>query len=294
MSGAEMSDDVLAVDLGGTNFRMARVSAAGAVVARAEVPTASVGDVVDGLRAMIPLVQGEDVPRVVFAAPGVVDRERGTVVFCGNLDDALRATIVRSRLEELLGKQVTLLNDADCAAIGEAWAGAGRGARTVVYVTASTGIGAGLVHRGRLYVGRFSAMEAGQTRLGLDAIDRAEHVGSGTALAWTARQGGLELSNEELVRAAHQDGPARRALEHTMEAFGVVLANLAWLLAPDRIVVGGGLGLADPLVLDLARAAFASSGPRFLEDLEIVPAVLRDDAGLVGAAFVDQALAEGV
>ncbi|ACU53464.1 ROK family protein [Acidimicrobium ferrooxidans DSM 10331] len=285
-----MSDEILAVDLGGTNFRMAKVSSEGVLLARAEIPTASITDVVDGLGRLVDQVDGGGVATLVFAAPGVVDRDAGTVVFCGNLDDAVRRTIVASRIADALAKRVVLVNDADAAAIGEAWAGAGRGARTVVYVTVSTGIGAGLVHRGTLYVGRFTGMEAGQIRLGLEDVDRAEHVGSGTALARTARQLGLELANPEVVRRAHQEGVARLALTRTMEALGVTLANLAWLLVPDRIVIGGGLGLSDPLVLELATQAFHRAGPAFLEDLSIVPAALGDDAGLIGAAFAERAL----
>lgn len=287
-----MTRELLAVDLGGTNFRMARVDEEGSLRARAEIPTRSIDDVVDGLTQLVEQVEGQELDTLVLAAPGVVDRLAGRVVFAGNLDDAMRETIQVERISQALGKHVVLVNDADAAAVGEAWAGAGRGARTLVYVTASTGIGGGLVHRGTLYIGRYSGMEAGQIRLGLEDVDRAERIGSGTALAHFARQLGLEIDNAEVVRRAHTAGPARVALERTMEAFGVAVANLAWLLVPDRIVVGGGLGLSDPLVLELATAAFRRAGPRFLDDLEIVPAALGDDAGLVGAAFVERALPE--
>jgi glucokinase len=284
--------ELLAVDLGGTNFRMARLDDSGRLIQRAEIPTASVRTVLEGLGRLVPMVGGEGTETLVLAAPGVVDRERGTVVFAGNLDAAMRTSIVASELAHSLGKRVVLVNDADAAAVGEAVVGAGRGARTVVYVTASTGIGAGLVHEGRLFAGRYSAMEAGHIRLGLEAVDEAERLGSGTALARFARALGLELTNPELVARAHAPGAARLALERTMASFGVVLANLAWLLSPDRIVVGGGLGISDPLVLELARDAMRAQGPDYLEGLEVVAATLGDDAGLVGAAFLERALGE--
>ncbi len=279
--------EVLAVDLGGTNFRMARVSGDGEILVRDALPTREVESIEAGLKRLIEMVGGEGIDELVFGAPGVVDFEAGTVPFAANLPSELREGIVVGRLESEIAKRVTLINDADLAAMAEARIGAGQGAETLVYVTCSTGFGAGLVHRGELFRSRFSGLEVGHTRLGLEYFDEAERLGSGTALARIAKGNNLNITPEELVkRAVLVDGTERDLLRVTIEALGVALANLAWLFAPDRIVVGGGLGLSAPLVLELAQEYFDGARPEYLEGLELRAAELGDDAGLRGAPFV--------
>ena len=279
--------EVLAVDLGGTNFRMARVSGDGEIVARDALPTREVESIASGLKRLIGLVGGEDLEELVFGAPGVIDFATGTVPYAANLSKELREGIAVRSLESEVGKRVTLVNDADLAAMAEAKIGAGVGADTLIYVTCSTGLGAGLVHRGELYRSRFSGLEVGHTRLGLEIFDEAEKLGSGTALARAAKGSNLNIKSEELVkRAVLVAGIERDLLRRTIEALGVALANLAWLFAPDRIVVGGGLGLSAPLVLELAQECFDGARPEYLEGLELRAAQLGDDAGLRGAPFV--------
>lgn len=285
--------NVLAVDLGGTNFRMAVVDPAGTIVAREVLPTKEAGSVGDGVRRLIEALNAGDLDTLVFGAPGVVDYREGRVVFAPNLDRELLAELSVAELERATGAKVLLVNDADLAAVGEARIGAGRDAGTVLYLTCSTGVGAGLVTNGRLLRSRYSTMEAGHTRLGLERVDEAEALASGTALARMAREAGLSLDNPALVRAAAASvGLEREVLERVTEALGTLIGNLSWLVAPDRIVVGGGLGLADPIVLELARKAFAAVVPSFLRGVDLEPAELGDDAGLRGSAFIHEALAQ--
>jgi glucokinase len=283
--------EVLSVDLGGTNFRMAVISDSGEVLRSEKVPTAEVESIAEGLKTLIEKVDGQGVEDLVFGAPGVVDFETGTVLYAANLSEEHRKEINRSALEAAIGKRIFLVNDADLAAVGEAYLGAGKGLESVLYLTCSTGIGGGYVQHGKLYRSRYSGMEAGHTRLGLEPYDEAESLGSGTALARMASELGLSIDNPTLVsRASLAGGREREILEGAMEALGVLAANLAWLLAPDVIVVGGGLGLSSPLVLELANQAFGRAKPHYLAELTLVPALLGDDAGLRGAAFVEKAL----
>ncbi|MHB1733892.1 MAG: ROK family protein, partial [Ferrimicrobium acidiphilum] len=132
----------------------------------------------------------------------------------------------------------------------------------------------------------------GHTRLGLEAMDEGESLASGTALARMAKEAGLLTENPDLVKlAAANAGIEREVLSRVTEAFGILLSNLSWLLAPDKIVVGGGLGLSDPIVLELTQQVFDRSVPKYLYGLRLAPAQLGDDAGLRGAAFVEHALA---
>ncbi|MHB8189278.1 MAG: ROK family protein [Ferrimicrobium sp.] len=283
--------DVLAVDLGGTNFRLARVSAEGEILAQSKLPTRSVSSIAEGIKKLIATVGGEGCSSLVFGAPGVVDLQEGRVVYAPNIPDAFRLEIDRSQLSEALGYEVLLVNDADLATMGEASVGAGAGARSVVYVTCSTGVGAGAVLDGRLVHGRYSAMEIGHTILNMDPVAETEARASGTAMAKRAREANVDLSNAELVAAAaKQELTSLEILSPVASALGAALSNLAWLLGPDVIVVGGGLGLSNPLVLTLARAFFDSCCPPYLTSSVVVPAALGDDAGLRGAPFVAAAL----
>lgn len=283
--------EVLAVDLGGTNFRMARVSSDGEIIKRAALSTKESRSVGEGLEQLVQLVDGVDVPTLVFGAPGVVDHVNGQVVYAPNLDQEFLAELGVSSLQRVLGKKVILVNDADMAALGESELGAGKGGSTVLYVTCSTGVGAGVVHEGQLLCGRYSSMEAGHTRLGLEAMDEAESLASGTSLARMAKEAGLGSDNPGLVKlAAANAGIEREVLSRVTEALGILISNLAWLLAPDKIVVGGGLGLSDPFVLELTQQVFDRGAPKYLHGLRLLPAELGDDAGLRGAAFAEQAL----
>ncbi|KJE77817.1 ROK family protein [Ferrimicrobium acidiphilum] len=284
--------EVLAVDLGGTNFRMARVSNEGEILKRAALSTRESRSVGEGLEQLVQLVEGADVQTLVFGAPGVVDHAKGQVVYAPNLDQEFLAELSVSALEGVLNKKVILVNDADMAALGESELGAGKGGSTVLYVTCSTGIGAGVIHEGQLLRGHYSTMEVGHTRLGLEAMDEGESLASGTALARMAKEAGLLTENPDLVKlAAANAGIEREVLSRVTEAFGILLSNLSWLLAPDKIVVGGGLGLSDPIVLELTQQVFDRSVPKYLYGLRLAPAQLGDDAGLRGAAFVEHALA---
>jgi glucokinase len=148
--------NVLAVDLGGTNFRMAVVDPAGTILAREVLPTKEAGSVASGLQRLIEALGAGDLDTLVFGAPGVVDYREGRVVFAPNLDREFLAELSVGELERATGTKVLLVNDADLAAVGEARIGAGKGAGTVLYLTCSTGVGAGLVTGGRLLRSRYS------------------------------------------------------------------------------------------------------------------------------------------
>ena len=140
---------VLAVDLGATNLRCAIVDDEGRIVQRAAVVTPFDERVGDAIVRLARDVRGEHaVTAAVIAMPGRVDYERGVLEWGRGHPPSWRDILVAERFERALGVPVQLANDADAAAVGEAAFGAGRGGETVVYLTLSTGLGAGAVHRG--------------------------------------------------------------------------------------------------------------------------------------------------
>jgi glucokinase len=228
---------------------------------------------------------------IVVGVPGRVDYRDGVLEHAPNLPNSWVSDLREDRLADALGQPVALANDGDLAAVGEACFGAGRGHVDVVYVTVSTGIGAGVVSGGRLLRGRRSIAEIGHTvldravaRAGDDAT--VEDLGSGTALGRLAEAACLEPDGAKLTAAVRSgDDRAQAVWDRAVEAAALGIANLTQLFAPDVVVVGGGMGRNGELMLGPVRAAIERHGPVGLAaDIAVVAAVLGDDAGLVGAA----------
>jgi len=281
---------VLAADLGGTWMRAALVSPEGALVEKARRPTAG-SSPEDFVELLAGLLRGSGAPveRAVVGLPGRVDYATGTLDFAPNLPGTWLSALTAERLAGDLGLPVSLANDADLAAVGEAGFGAGRGAPDMVFVTLSTGVGGGVTCGGRLLHGRRSLAEVGHIVLDLQAEARGEpctfeDLASGTALLRMAAAAGVPGDGPAIVRAALAGEPAAAAVwERVVRATTVGFRNLAYLYAPSRFVVGGGLGSVGEPLLGRIRAVLEATGPAGMR-IEVVQAALGDDAGLIGAA----------
>ncbi len=286
-----MADQVLAVDLGGTNMRAAVVAADGRVLLRRSQPTPRQDTCPDALMGLVGGVLSEHPVRsAVIGVPGRIDHFAGALEHAPNLPPHWPGALREDLLTTHLGVEVSLANDADLATVGEAFYGAGRGAADVAYVTVSTGVGAGVVLAGRLVRGRRSAAELGHTVLDLQALAdgrpaTVEDLGSGTALGRLGASRGLPSSGAELSALVRDgDATATEVWGQVARVVGIAVANLAHLFAPEVVVLGGGMG-RDPDLLSPVRARLADHGPRALQPpVEVRTAELGDDAGLVGAA----------
>jgi glucokinase len=280
----------LAVDLGGTNMRVAAVSDDGTVVDRDHAPTPRHADTIDAFVDLVARMRkNHEVEHAVVAVPGRVDHREGRLLHAPNLPPKWFALISRSTLEGAFEVSVTLANDADVAAVGEAYFGAGRGYEDVLYVTVSTGVGAGVVTGGRVLLPQRSGGEVGHTVIDRRAAEdgtpaTVESLGSGTALARLAAERGLDARGPELAALARGGDPTARVVwNEAMQAVGIGIANLVHILAPTVVVVGGGVGRNGDLVLEPVREAIARHGP-VGEAPAVVNAALGDDPGLIGAA----------
>jgi glucokinase len=294
---------VLALDVGGTNIRAALVDELGEVRERESVPTPKEPEpeVLVGLARTVLDRGGDDVTTAVIGVPGRVDYGDGALEYAPNLPQAWRDELTEAVLSKELGIDVALANDADLAAVGEAWFGAGREFNDVAYMTVSTGIGAGVVTGGLLVHGRRSVAEVGHTIVDGRALlegrkATVEALGSGTALRQLAHEAQIAEDGKALIELVRSgDVTATRIFERVVYAAAIGAVNLAHLFTPEVIVVGGGLGLVGDLVLEPIRALVAEQGPRAMpEPICIVNASLGDDAGLAGAgawsrAFTPQA-----
>jgi glucokinase len=278
----------LAVDLGGTNMRVAAVDRDGTIIDRDHEPTPRDAATITPFVDLVARLRKEHaVDHAVVAVPGRVDHSAGRVLHAPNLPPTWMSEITRDGLEGALDVSVTLANDADVAAVGEAYFGAGRGHDDVLYVTVSTGVGAGSVIGGRVLLPHRSGGEIGHT-----VIDRraaiagepatVEGLGSGPALARLAAARGVGATGADLVALVEAgDNAARAAWDESMQAVGIGIANLVHV--PTIVVIGGGVGRNGELVLGPVRDAIQRFGPKGPPP-EVVNAELGDDPGLIGAA----------
>lgn len=271
---------VLCVDLGGTHLRVAVFDAAGNVLEKTVIATphdnpAALVEEMHAARARTAFAISE----AVVAAPGPISYRDGVPLRLPNLP-AWDATVTAGHLSARLGLRVRLANDADMAALGEHRFGAGRGCADMVYVTASTGVGAGVIVGGRLLHGRWSLAEAGHMIIDWRSGATVEELGSGTALERLTGLAGAEAT----MRARSGDPAAAGAFREVAQAFATGVHNLAHCFMPERIVVGGGVSNAGNALLGPVRDQLDRCDKGCsVTGKDVVVAALGDDVGLLGA-----------
>lgn len=298
------------VDVGGTKIRAGLVDGEGRILWRQTVDTPvrrdpeTVADLVVELldRGMADLgLPPDGLAAVGVGVTGPVDRERGVALLSPNFGwrEVPFARLVRDRLPG--APHVCLDNDVYMVAYGEWQYGAGRGSDHLAVVTVGTGVGMALILDGRPYHGgRGAAGEIGHTVVepggppcGCGNRGCLEQLASGTALAREAARLGISGPDgspptaRDVAAAAEAGDPhARDALARAARALAVGLAAVINALDPQRVVVGGGLSRAGPWYWQpLVDAVAAGVMPTHRHAYRLVPAVLGDDAGILGAAW---------
>src|SRR6516162_2301406 len=285
-------ETVLAVDLGGTHTREAVIGPQAVIVDLMDTPTRRDDAHPDELSANIGKMRSQhEVARAVIGLPGRINYREGRLEYAPNLPPTWAADLTVERLRRLTGVPTMLANDADMATAGEAYFGAGRDYRDVVFMTVSTGVGAGVILDGRLVAGYRSLVEIGHVVIDREAARAGrpatvEQLGAGPALARAAAAAGVPDRDAALVaRAESGDAQLADAWQQVTEAIGLGAVALAHMFCPEVIVIGGGFGEASLGVRVAAEAEVAARGPRDLpRPIVVVPASLGHDAGLKGAA----------
>jgi glucokinase len=231
-----------------------------------------------------------DVDAVGLAMPGPLDLEAGRARDLPNFPRWEGIPVIE-RLEAALGRRVALIRDGCAFALAEHALGAGRGCRDMVGVTVGTGIGGGLVLGGALYLGADgSAGELGHQTVDPDGPacgcgNRGclEALASGPAIAAAAGSGSAE---EACATALAGDERARIAFAEAGRWLGLGLANVAAIVVPERIVIGGGVAAAGELLLRPARQELTRRLTILpASRVELVPAQLGSFAGAIGAGL---------
>jgi glucokinase len=302
----------IGVDLGATNVRVAVVDRSGSIRAERRDHTGEDGaDVVPTTVALVRKLRDDfpEVTAVGVGAAGLVDRD-GDVQYAPNIP-AFRRTPLRDELHRAIGLPVVVDNDANAAAWGEIVHGAARGALYALMVTLGSGIGGGIVARGRVIRGAHGfAAEVGHFQIDPNgpmcacgerghweafasghALGRMgrEWAAAGRAPGVVARAGGdldavTGVHVGDSAQAGEPDG--RALLDEYAELVAVGLAGLANILDPERIVISGGLVELGDTLLTPVREAFGRriEGVEYRPRIDIVPAALGEHAGVIGAA----------
>ena len=253
------------------------------------------------------LATAPEADAVGFGIPSLMDRDRAVSLECVHLP--LDDVPFRDLMSERLDRPVVVDNDANCALLAEARAGAAKGARDALMLTLGTGIGGGILAGGELYRGNGSAGELGHTIVHLDGDPCTcgsrgclETVASGPAIAAAgelaagyepesalgkAKAAGREVTGPLVTELAGEDDPAAvEVLAEIGRQLGVGLASLANAFNPEVIVIGGGASAAGELLLGPAREELKrrALGPN--RDVRVVASHFGDEAGMLGAALL--------
>jgi glucokinase len=313
--GGAAAGFALAVDLGGTKLLVGIVDGDGRVLARKRIATPrggpdavarAIGDLARELSGITGMTETRGVG---VAVPGPTDHDHGVIYDPPNLTGWGRQTAFGPMLARTLGTPVFVENDANAAALGEAWVGAGQGVRDLVYITVSTGIGGGVILDGQLYRGADgTAGEFGHVivdpegpRCHCGNRGCLEALASGTAIARQAREAVArgdrttlqnlaahpdEITAQSVADAAVGGDPLAVDLYRRAGTYiGTFLSNLLAILNPAVIIVGGGVSKTGDLLFRPLHAAIAARVyPEPALQVRVVPADLGDDVGIIGAA----------
>ncbi len=278
---------VLAVDLGGTKTAIAHIDEEGSLADRRSFPSArSLAESVDQIATIVRASRHVDAIGIIV--PGIYAPLTGTA-WCPNLWGAAHVPL-RKALKDRLDTRVFIDSDRSGYVLGEAWQGAARGLRHVVFVGIGTGIGVGILSDGVVIRGAGGIAGAA----GWFALNPEWNESYGIAGCWEAEASGLGVAREaslpdaRAVVAAARAGDERalRVLRRAAHYTAMGIANLISVVNPEAVVLGGGLmsGAGD-LMLDWIR----SEVPRWAQPLaaaqcRIELTSLGEDAGLFGAA----------
>jgi len=309
-----MQNIVIGVDLGGTNIKAGAVSYDGTVLFRCRTateghrgPEAVVDRIAQAIRDCLAGV--EDGRRraagVCVGSPGPLDLKNGVVLTAPNLPGWVNIPL-RAMIEERAGLPCVVENDANAAALGEQWMGAGKGADSLVLFTLGTGIGGGIVLNGRIWHG-FTGVAAEIGHMSIHPDGPACNCGgrgcieayaSATAMVRRMRETIAAGRNTILARKAdkltarniHEAAVAgdQAALENVqMTGFylGVAIANILNVLNPEVVALSGGVTAAgDMLLKPIQETVRERALEAARQGVKICFTRLGDDAGVIGAA----------
>jgi glucokinase len=311
---------VIGVDIGGTKVAAGLVDRNGQIKAQVRTPMVANKEPTEGLAAVVSAVDllfAHDaksralIRGIGICAPGPLDPATGVVINPPNVP-CWRNFPLAAEVERIYRVPVKVENDANAAALAEAYWGAGRGFRHIFYAGIGTGIGTGIVFDGRIYNGRTGAAAEGGhmsidyhgPRCGCGKPGCIEILAAGPAIARRARakltseqsphsiildlaKGNVEAVTSEMVGQAYAAGDplAKQTLLEIVDLLSLWLSNIVDLLEPDVIIVGGGVaGMLNPFFGDIADGLAKYCIISRCREIPLLKAHYGADAGIAGGA----------
>lgn len=298
------------VDIGGSTCKIGFFDTSGVLLDKWEIKTntenngerilSDVAQAVDNKLAQEGISK-DDVQGIGIGVPGPV-KTSGIVTRCVNLGWSV--VNVAEELGNLTGLTIKVGNDANVAALGEMWQGGAKGSRDVVMVTLGTGVGGGIIIDGKVVAGFDGAGgEIGHITVNNDEIEACncgqygclEQYTSATGIVRVARRKLDKTSDDTVLRSienltakdvfdAAKDGDevALGLVDEVCQILGAALSNIACVVNPEIIVIGGGVSKAGQILLDAIQKHFIESAFHVCRDTKFVLAGLGNDAGMYG------------
>ena len=287
---------IIGIDLGGTKIEAALATPGGRIITDVNIPTEAYKgktQVINNIKkAVNALIRGQHakISCLGIGVPGPILYDKGIVIEPPNLPGWKRVNL-KKILEKEFKVPVHLDNDANCAALAEAYFGAGKYACHFIYITISTGIGGGIIIDRKLYRGAIGAagefghmiIDSKGYTCGCGNVGCFEAQASGTAIK---KRAGMDAIAVELA-ARQGDKKALRVIEETAHYLAIGIANLVNIFNPEIVVLGGGVSKMRELLLVPIRRQFKKYALTLpSKNVKIVRAKLGDKAGVLGAIAI--------
>ena len=312
---------VAGIDLGGTTVKIAFLSLNGDLIDHWEIPTDNseegkniTSDIAKSIDAKLQELghSKENVLGAGMGAPGPFDYKTGVIFKTVNLGWPDNFPL-KERLEADLGLPVTIDNDANCAALGEMWKGAGEGCKDLVCVTLGTGVGGGVIVNGDIVqgvkgaageIGHLTAIVEDGAPCNCGKTGCLETIASATGIVRLTKerlaerhtlselhtlldQEGAITAKDVFDAAKKGDELAKEIVQFVAFHLGLVLANIANTLNPEKIVIGGGVSKAGDVLLNPVKENFLKFSFKSVAESTVIDvATLGNTAGVIGAAWL--------
>lgn len=313
---------IIGVDLGGTTTKLAIVSTFGEIVDKWEIPTDVSNEGVNITTNIARAINHklaevgkskDDILGIGMGAPGPVNLDTGIIYGAVNLGWKTEYPL-KQILERETQLSAVIDNDANCAALGEMWKGAGNGARDVVCVTLGTGVGGGVITNRDIVqgingaageIGHITSIPEGGAPCNCGKTGCLETIASATGIVRIAKdklqnetstegvllklynKTGIVTAKDVFDAAREGDAIAQQVIDEVSYYLGLALANVANTLNPEKIVLGGGVSKAGDILLTPVKEYFEKySFPRVAQSTSLALATLGNDAGVIGASWL--------
>ncbi|MGD9651425.1 MAG: ROK family protein [Candidatus Dadabacteria bacterium] len=312
-----MGKTVIGMDIGGTNLRGALVTPEGRILRQLKIASDAhdgIDAVVENIAKLVDELGEGGVSGVGIGIAGVIDSKAGVITQAPNIANVTNYPIRDNLVRKLgSGTNVIVENDANCAALGEWWTGAGKDAASIVMITLGTGVGGGIILGGKLWSGADGmGGEVGHMTVYPDGAlcncgnyGCLESYASATAVRRMVRETLAKTEVKTVLRdrvpetdpddipevvmkaALEGDAASIDIWERFGVALGIGMASLVNILNVEMIVLGGGVARAWDMFIGPARAELKKRGLRAPSERVVIErAKLNGDEGILGAAYL--------